>query len=1176
MNVLEDWQNAIIQSGNEVVALLTKLDATLGSLYQTALDYLSTTPTSKADLVVGFHCVREVLNRLPFYLGARNNAFAKEEVDQAVQVLASMYADSLVTPGKDILELDPEAPLVTIQRDIYEQLRKVALATNQGTLNGRVKSNFIVTGRVTRTTVSPLQEFYKAFRFFTGGAHLRTSEIDDSIQDEVFKHLKIVHGILLTRLRNFYETNDEILAFLSQANLQSLVEGELSWLDPQSELLQELLFKLGSIHHRRILFAGLKNPKWLSVFLEGKLVSVPVDGSKTLDEEGDIFPEGIYLIEVAKYDPEAVVTFLRPALDVRNFGLQRTIIEVAKTIPIKFISSWSEGLGNFWNANQSYFHRYSDLQIIIERYTSAGFPAQSLSLLESLFGIIEIEASTNNLGRPEYKTSMDKYIYSSILNSALPLFFALAQRGLERLCIWLERVTELEFGPDHETNYEFSLLYRPQIEVEPEHAYSREILHALVDAVIAFGITSLNDLESSEKYYEVISKSRGIFGTRIEMYFLSSILKSDLPVKERYFPVIFDAMCNLGGMARLRSPEYRELIELAMDHLPPEMLSSWYQLMATEAPFTDEATRIYENEKHWGVENATLESAFRLLRVQALVGTPVDRLPSELQYLTEDIRALTTEVQRPTISFSMGTGIVDSQLRDEILASTPANFLGIVNHALAVQNDKWPMRNESVRLTLAEIIKEEPSFLIPRLETYRELDKDLYSALINAYLTEAVKLNASELLALTEFVHDLGESSYAGSEIPENRRNFSLYVARFLEVLSRMKILGQDDKLLSLFWVIADLLLTNEGERSDEGEAYGDALTRSMNQTRQCTFRALLSPFVRKSSISTSSERSSVELSIDLTIHDAFHLSENLSSSTAALMGEQFAVLVNWKPDLASTIALECYTALTSTSVTLRKIADIFLSVFLSRNQSSLNVLHTLRSSIDLVLTESYGERQHDIGWKSSRGIQETLGTWLLHLYLASQIELDHLWLQSLFSLRHPLVASESLDQFAWSLNEISMNTLQVERAQNLFDWIYGEVQSSNLPKDCLFGLKWICGNTHFRPEWWLPLLEEAVKNDGFDEHGFLLDTLMETARVLPAESLGVIEHYWKRPDPDMVTHHLIYADIPVVLALVYQESALPATKIADRLLDLIARSGYTEIRELVEKAKEESHTGNL
>ena len=1087
-----------------------------------------------------------------------------------------MFADSIETAGLDVLELDPEASVVTIQRDIYEQLRKVAIATNQGTLNGRVKSNFIVTGRVTNSKVSPLKEFYQAFLFFTGRAHLSTWELDDSKRTEVFKHLNVVHGVLLTRLRNFYDTHDEILEFLLQVNLQISVDGELSWPEPQSKLLQELRLKLGSIHHRRIFFAGLKNPKWLGVLLEEKLISIPVLSSKTREEGEDIFPEGIYLIEVAKYDAIAVVNLLRPALKARNFGLQRTIIEIAKVVPINMLSTWSGEIGNFWNENRSYFHRYSELQTILERFTTAGLTAQSLSLLDSLFDIIEIPGSVNPLGRPAYKTSINQFIYPKILNSSLSLFTSIGPRGIEKLFKWLKRVTELEFGEDHLTDFDLSLHYRPQIDVEPEHVYLREILHALIDAVLAVAITIAADDESDGKFFQVLCGRSGIFGVRIEMYFLSLILKGDSPIKEKYYQVIFETISNLQGMARLKSPEYAELIRLAVDSLPSEMISSWYQLLATDGPFIEEATRIYENEKRWGAEEASLESAIRSLRVQALIGLPINNLPIEFQYLADDVYALAPGVLRPTISHSIGYLTVDAQLKSKILSSTSTNFLEIVKHALSDPNDKRQMRYESMRLTLDEIIKEDPSFLIPKLIACHGIDLDLSSAVINAYLTEAAKLNASELLTFTEFVYGSIELIQEGSENPENRRNHSLYVARYLEVLSRMEVLGHDDKLFSLFWLIAELLLTNEGERTDEGEAFGDALTRSMNQTRQCTLRALLSTFAKPSSLFTSTEKFAIEANIDRKIQDLFHISEILSSSTAALMGEQFSSLVFWKPDLARAIAVECFTALESTSTPLRQIADIFLSVFLSRNRSSLKILLILESSIDLVLTEGYGTRQHDLGWRSSRGIQETLGIWLLHLYLASQIELDHHWLQSLFSLRRPLVVPTSLDQFSWSLNEISLNTLQVERAQNLFNWIFRKVQSGHLPKECLSGLKWICGNARFQPEWWLPLLEEAVKDQSFDEHGLLLESLMETARVFPAEALLIIEHYWRRPDQDMVAHQQILADIPSVLALVYQDGATSATKIADRILDLIARSGYTEIRDLVEKAKGEHKSENL
>jgi hypothetical protein len=204
----------------ELRALLHDLHVDVADLYTQAIEALGSTPFSRPRLMIGSHCVRELV---PTLLEVQSIGRPPRANDSRA---AKELSDAWTAYG---LRLEPEVDEANFAEDdlrpvphvVYIAARATAAAGAQGGQNARTITALLALGQESDVNTAPLRRLHKAIQQFTAWSHRRDySKPSGQLPpvDEVESQLLVIEEALLTRFANRADRVSTLREQLRKAN----------------------------------------------------------------------------------------------------------------------------------------------------------------------------------------------------------------------------------------------------------------------------------------------------------------------------------------------------------------------------------------------------------------------------------------------------------------------------------------------------------------------------------------------------------------------------------------------------------------------------------------------------------------------------------------------------------------------------------------------------------------------------------------------------------------------------------------------------------------------------------------------------------------------------------------------------------------------------------------------
>ena len=187
----------------ELRALLPDIHPDVADLYSQAIDALSAVPLSRPRLMIGSHCIREIVpsllevQRLDKPQRANDSRAARELSD------AWMAYQLRLDPGNDVGYTDDD--LRPLPHAVYAAARATAVEGAKGTQNARIATALLALGQDTEINTAPLRRLHKAIQQFTSWGHRRDYSKplhEVPAVEDVEAQLRVFEEALLTRFAN--------------------------------------------------------------------------------------------------------------------------------------------------------------------------------------------------------------------------------------------------------------------------------------------------------------------------------------------------------------------------------------------------------------------------------------------------------------------------------------------------------------------------------------------------------------------------------------------------------------------------------------------------------------------------------------------------------------------------------------------------------------------------------------------------------------------------------------------------------------------------------------------------------------------------------------------------------------------------------------------------------------
>ncbi|MGI8678138.1 MAG: hypothetical protein ACR2LX_05525 [Jatrophihabitans sp.] len=204
----------------ELRALLHDLHADAADLYAQAVEALGGAPLSRPRLMIGSHCVRELV---PTLLEVQQIVKPPRANDsRAAKELSVAWTAYGLRMEPEVDEANyVDGDLRPLPHGVYVAARVTAAAGTQGGQNARVITALLALGQESNINTAPLRRLHKTIQQFTSWSHRRDySKPLGTLPtvDEVEAQLRVIEEALLTRFANRADRVSALREQLRRAN----------------------------------------------------------------------------------------------------------------------------------------------------------------------------------------------------------------------------------------------------------------------------------------------------------------------------------------------------------------------------------------------------------------------------------------------------------------------------------------------------------------------------------------------------------------------------------------------------------------------------------------------------------------------------------------------------------------------------------------------------------------------------------------------------------------------------------------------------------------------------------------------------------------------------------------------------------------------------------------------
>ena len=343
-----------------------------------------------------------------------------------------------------------------------------------------------------------------------------------------------------------------------------------SWNPPSTELLDKFTALASKLESRAYFFERLKNPKWVSPLRERGFFDDPPRPEN--DNEGDIifplWPEGLYLTNMAPLVPKEIVTILKELEPSDNPVVIRHVLNIASSLPASELQLVSNKMTKWFKPEViSYAYKFVDEAVqFVSCLTKAGRVDDSLTIAKKLLMVKAYAPSpeTIEVGTLTHLRAVGEFSEQKYEDVAEHLFKILVPRtdfkGLKLFSNLLERALYISDPPDEISILgQFSYIWRPAIEAHILN-HGNDIKDILITIVRDAAIQLSHKGEEELKKVIDFLDTRTLLHKRIALYSLTlseygtSLVKKHISDKD-----LFDDRCVRHEYAKLLRQRFGDI-----------------------------------------------------------------------------------------------------------------------------------------------------------------------------------------------------------------------------------------------------------------------------------------------------------------------------------------------------------------------------------------------------------------------------------------------------------------------------------------------------------------------------------------------------------------------------------------------------------------------------------------
>ena len=359
------------------------------------------------------------------------------------------------------------------------------------------------------------------------------------------------------------------------------------WREPDNDLIQTALSRIGDRQHRRVFFDRLQNPRWVAALDAHRVFDSPSETSR--DEAGQEFwmpwPQGEYLVRMAPLVPAAVGRIFARVSDSSNPYVHELVLQAALALPRRRGPGTGRPIESY--LLQGTLLNGEEVVALIETFANAGLRGPAVHIAQAAFRPRPADTSEGDrLQRRSVVVGLGRYWYDELLSRVVTaLDPVLGDEVLTIVAVWLELLQEAsgEYYPD--SGSDLSFMWRPAIGDHSQNSRYHEFGDSLVDVVRD---RALADVRRGRPVVEVLStleRSGQPLLSRIAIYVLAATTGHNHDARTESYARLLDS--------RLLGYEYRhEYAELARSALPllnHEEVQAWDSLILDGPLLSQEA-----------------------------------------------------------------------------------------------------------------------------------------------------------------------------------------------------------------------------------------------------------------------------------------------------------------------------------------------------------------------------------------------------------------------------------------------------------------------------------------------------------------------------------------------------------------------------------------------------------
>jgi hypothetical protein len=958
-----------------------------------------------------------------------------------------------------------------------------------------------------------------------------------------------------------------------------------AWEEPDDELVSQVLIRLGDMQHRRIFYEGLENPQWVKKLAARKVFDAVPD--MTVDSTGRlrsrIWPEGEYLARMAALAPDLVTPILERLAATDNYWVQRIIVSGVANMSAGHARRLVRFIVKYLNNPYRFYLEPGKLVGIAETLQAGGNTGGAMELLNALYRPRGRSSGEQRIIRgQDVEAGLSDDAYERWLPESIPTLIALGGRGLGAAVGWLVEYERVSRYSEHLAD-DISHIWRPSIASHEEPRMGDEIGHALVDAVLETAHGCINRGTVAETVLAKLESTSECLLRRIVLEFLAQLVNRSQELTD---DVCRPAMVRLLDRKSLGAGLWREYANLAraiLSKAQAQHVSEWAAFARSVEVYPDESgirEILASSDRNLAdVTNEEIVSYRNRRRLDLLATVGRDWLPDSL---LEEFDRLVADYGLPQHPGQPGgveilpfVGPTSPVSQAELAALEIDELLNYLKSWRPIVRGLWGPSVAGLARTVEQLVRADPGKFANRAWDMHELPIAYVRAAVAGWrdaLQRDVAFSTEEIWRLAAFVAcqpDDGAEQDARTYGAETVWRYSQQeVARLVSAYLRQ---GRERELpigsVKLLWdTVKPLTCHADPTPEREGQAISggmDPLTLSLNSTRPIAIRTtahLLNALDRHGMIS-----GNADFVTELLDSLAEHIgpSADPSLAIAATLGEVMGALISAAPHWVSAHANAMFGGIKSVDPAEQAWSDTLFSVTVAAYGPSRTLLEHLRPWFEETFTPSYMDREKAVGWHVPQSAAEHVAGHILQLYVHGVIEQDDPLVQLLFSATTAQARGAALGHVGWQFLHDDREEAIKARAQHLVEWRAQEIRVSNASAVELNGFHWWVRSSRFPADWWLPILELAVRNSAFDPHSSLGTALAVAAHEFPRQTASLLSQLLPVGEPSWQRFDLIES-APAILAAALDSGDDVAHDIAMTVMNRLGREGHTDLNEAI------------